>query len=225
MFKVDLHTHSKASPDSNLGVNDYYQMVMQSGDLDCVAVTDHNTLKYAKEQIQRAIGERIIVGEEVSTSDGHLIGLYLTEPIERGKTAAAAADEIHEQDGLVYVPHPGEKVRQGIAMVVLDRMPEKIDIVERYNGRKWSNRPGRRASKWAKDHGIAVAASSDAHGRHGWGSTYSVLAELPTRETLLELLADAQLVKGHVGLRGLLYPKFNRWIRPLWSRLGKMFGR
>jgi Predicted metal-dependent phosphoesterases (PHP family) len=74
MYKVDLHTHSIASPDGSLN-EDNYRKMLETGRLDCIAVTDHNTIAFAKE-LHANLGDRIIVGEEITTLDGEIIGLF-----------------------------------------------------------------------------------------------------------------------------------------------------
>ncbi len=183
--------------------------MLKAGGLDAVAVTDHDRLDFAL-ALRAELGERIIVGEEVTTTDGHVIGLYLKEPVLPGQSAAATADAIHAQGGLVYIPHPFDKFRTGVSHDVLDSMADKIDIVEAYNGRVILRAPAIRARHWAAARRLPTASSSDAHGRRGWGRTYSLISQMPQHKKLKLLLVKAELVGGAVGVRGRLYPKYNR---------------
>jgi predicted metal-dependent phosphoesterase TrpH len=207
MTKVDLHTHSVASVDGGLKIADYERLLM-NGTLDCIAVTDHNRIDFAV-ALQQRLGERIIIGEEVSTEQGELIGLYLREAIPAGLSAADAAQAIHDQGGLVYVPHPFETVRHGLSAGDLQAIAGHVDIIETCNGRTMQDR-GTAATEWAAHHAVPGAASSDAHGPRGWGNTYSGLSELPSRATLLTLLQTAHYGTGSTGFTGRLYPKLNR---------------
>jgi predicted metal-dependent phosphoesterase TrpH len=207
MVKVDLHTHSYASPDGSLKATDYERM-LSTGKLDCIAVTDHNHIAAAQE-LQQRFGERIIVGEEISTLEGELIGLYLGELVPAGMSALDTAVAIHNQGGLVYVPHPFETVRSGLGQDDLSAIAGHVDIIETCNGRTMQNR-GEAALGWAEQHAVPGAASSDAHGPRGWGNTYSELDELPSRAALLTLLRSARHHTGSAGLIGRLYPKLNR---------------
>src|SRR6266852_4695389 len=105
MCKVDLHTHSQASLDGGLSAADYHNMLAQDNGLQCVAVTDHNSIAFAQ-KLQAELGERIIVGEEITTAEGEIIGLYLKKTVPGGRSLAETVRSIKEQDGLVYVPHP-----------------------------------------------------------------------------------------------------------------------
>lgn len=208
MYKIDLHTHSVASPDGSLNEGDYRKM-FDVGRLDCIAVTDHNTIAFARE-LHAKLGERIIVGEEVTTLDGEIIGLYLTKLVKPGMSAADTVAAIKEQGGLVCVPHPFETVRKGVSIMTLNVIAEQVDIIEVRNGRAVFQNKSKQAEAWAAKHHVTGVASSDAHGWHGWGRTYAMVSELPTRDTLLKLLANATYKVGLPGIRGVLYPKLNR---------------
>lgn len=207
MPKVDLHTHSQASPDGSLCAEDYATM-LESGMLDYIAITDHDQIDFAV-TLQKQLGEQIIVGEEITTTDGEIVGLYLREVVPAGLSAAETVQRIHAQGGLVYVPHPFETVRKGITMETLDTIAAEVDIVEIYNGRTLQDQ-GDKAAAWVVAHKVAGAASSDAHGKRGWGNTYSTLAEVPSRENLVKILRTATYATRSVGLFGRLYPKLNR---------------
>ena len=206
-YKLDLHTHSQASPDGGL-CRIHYERILQEGRLDYVAITDHDSITFAQE-MHRTLGDKIIVGEEISSSEGDIIGLYIAEHIPKGLSAAATLKRIRDQGGLVYVPHPFERVRKGIAPTLLS-VGDQIDIIETFNGRSVLSSGNKRAKLWATAHNIPGAASSDAHGWHGWGRTYSVISAAPSRAALPYLLQDATLVTRSLGLVSLLYPKLNR---------------
>jgi predicted metal-dependent phosphoesterase TrpH len=208
MYALDLHTHSQASPDGSLTTRQYSAMLEQ-GVLDCIAVTDHDTIAFAQE-LQAKLGARIIVGEEITAKEGEIIGLYLHEAVPPGLSIKQTVQAIRRQHGLVYVPHPFETVRNGLSAKVLADIASHVDIVETHNGRAIFQHRGEDALHWATMHGVPGAASSDAHGWHGWGKTYSNLSEAPTRETLVRLLERATYASETVGLLGALYPKFNR---------------
>ncbi|HEY8999610.1 MAG TPA: PHP domain-containing protein [Candidatus Saccharimonadales bacterium] len=208
MIAIDLHTHSEGSPDGGLRLRDYARM-LASGTLQAIAITDHDDILFAQ-SVQESLGDQIIVGEEISTREGELIGLFLNERIAPGLSARETVETIKAQNGLVYVPHPFETVRKGISKQTLDGIAKLVDIVEVHNGRAIFQNRGSLAQKWAEENHKATAASSDAHGRRGWGKTFSVITEMPRQSTLVELLKSAELSRGTVGLRGALYPKQNR---------------
>jgi predicted metal-dependent phosphoesterase TrpH len=210
MIRIDLHTHSEASKDGGLSPEEYAEL-LRNEILDVIAITDHNRIDFAL-GLQKALGpEYIIVGEEITTQQGDIIGLYLTSVIEPGMTAVNTADAIHAQNGLVYIPHPFEKIRKGLSAETLQEIADKIDIVETNNGRAVGNKNTILAQTWAVKNKAYAAASSDAHGRAGIGHTYTKLQNRPTKSSLLNELNEAIYVHGRPPLRSYLYPKYNRF--------------
>lgn len=216
MLKADFHTHSVASPDGGIGAEDYRQL-LDSGQLEFIAITDHNRIDFAL-QMHQELGNKIIVGEEIMTTEGELIGLFLHQPIAAGQTAQATAQAIRAQGGIVYLPHPFETMRHGVQAHTLDSMANLIDIVEVHNGRAMLQDRSGQALSWATLHKKPAAASSDAHGARGVGYTYTVLGETITKNNLLSLLAQAQLIHARPPLISLAYPKWNRLQNKLRNR-------
>lgn len=207
MIKVDLHTHSVASPDGGISAKQYIDFI-ESKKLNYVAITDHGRIDFALE-LNSLLGDRIIVGQEVKTNSGDIIGLYLKKPIKEKQTLKHAIAEIKAQNGLVYVPHPFEKVRSGISEEDLLAVLEDLDIIETINGRALFGASSK-AIKFAKRHELIASASSDAHGLSGWGKTYSTVVSEPNRKNLLNLLKNSKLRHKKPGLLAYIYPKYNR---------------
>jgi predicted metal-dependent phosphoesterase TrpH len=208
MYKIDLHTHSVASPDGGISAQQYAH-ALSTNVLDVIAVTDHNQIDFALD-LQKQLGDRIIVGEEIMTTGGEIIGLYLTERIRPGLSPLETIKQIKEQGGLVYVPHPFESIRKGLHPGVMDELVDYIDIVEVCNGRAFLQNRSAQTVIWAKLNHIIGAASSDAHGSRGLGKTYTRLKVLPKPGELIETLAHSTPVTDRPGLRSLLYPKYHR---------------
>lgn len=207
-YKVDLHTHSIISHDGGITAFQY-EKILQSGELDCVAITDHNETSFAR-VMQKKLGDRIIIGEEISTPEGEIIGLYLTETIPGGIALEEAIASIKHQGGLVYVPHPYEHFRKGLQRTALDRITADSDIVEVFNGRGRFRSKPELAVQFASKNAIPQAASSDAHGWRGLGCTSSMLTDFPTKKTLKQLLATAILDKTYAPFYTYFYPAINR---------------
>lgn len=208
VYKIDLHTHSIISPDGAIAESEYANL-LNKGILDCIAITDHNEIKFAK-RLHEQFGDKIIVGEEITTRDGEMIGLFLTRTIPAGLTARETAKAIHEQNGLVYIPHPFETLRKGIQKAVLEQFIEDIDIVEVFNGRGWGRGRNGDAEFFCKAYNLIGAASSDAHGYYGAGKTFSILEKIPTRGTLKELLEKGSLQKKYAPFVAYFYPAVNK---------------
>ena len=213
MVKVDLHTHSYGSPDGGISLLQY-KKILDTKTLDYVAVTDHNAIESAQ-RIQKELGDRVIVGEEIMTTAGEIIGLYLTKLIPSGLSPVDAVAQIKAQGGIVYVPHPFETVRSGLDSASLKTIIKDVDIIELRNGRALLQNMTKQAREWASMHEIAVAASSDAHSARGIGRTYSLLSISPTKKTLVAQLKLAEHSTKLASLPSLLSPKANRIKRRL----------
>lgn len=207
-YKIDLHTHSAASPDGGINLRQY-RHVLEAGLLDCIAITDHNRTDFAHEA-REALGDRIIVGEEIMTSHGEIIGLFLDEVISPGMSPQDTIAAIRAQDGVVYIPHPFETIRKGLHPATLEIIRDHVDILEVVNGRAFLQNHSEQALVWAKLNGLPSAASSDAHGLHGLGRTYTTVTEMPNHDNLVRLLSSGTLRTRRPSTRSLLYPKLNK---------------
>jgi len=207
-YKVDLHSHSIISQDGGITASQY-EKVLQSGELDCVAITDHNETSFAR-IMQKKLGDSIIVGEEIGTKEGEIIGLYLSETIPGGISIEEAVASIKHQNGLVYIPHPFERFRHGLSKDAITRILPEIDIVEVFNGRGRLRGRADAVLQFARKNNLTQAASSDAHGSGGLGHTSSALTDFPTKKTLKQLLSTAILDKTYAPFFTIFYPFINR---------------
>lgn len=207
MHKVDLHTHSILSYDGGIDERGY-EKLLSEGILDCIAITDHNEIDFAL-AIHKKFGENIIIGEEIKTQEGEIIGLFLVNLIDSGMTARETAKAIHAQSGLVYIPHPFETKRSSIRLEAVKQMADEIDIIEVFNARGFLRGRPSEALKFATDHHIVTAAASDAHGLQGLGQAYTIVSQMPTRDTLRDLLRDEAFQKRYANIFSLLTPRFN----------------
>lgn len=209
MIKIDLHTHSYTSKDGGISNNQYIDLV-DNNTLDYIAITDHDTVDAALE-LHKILSDHIIIGEEITTKQGEMIGLYLKNLVEPHMSAHDTALAIKQQGGLVYVPHPFETVRKGLQKKTMDEIVDLINIVEVYNGRAVFQNKAPEALTWARLHKKSIAASSDAHGYKGIGRTYTTISEKPTPATLCGLLNSAYFSTKKPPATSLLYPKINRF--------------
>jgi hypothetical protein len=207
-YKVDLHTHSIISQDGGITASQY-EKVLQTGELDCIAITDHNETSFAR-IMQKKLGNRIIIGEEITTVEGEIIGLYLNETIPGGISIDEAIASIKHQGGLVYIPHPFEIFRKGLRRSVAERIISDSDIIEVFNGRGHFRGKPKLAQQFAMENKLPQVASSDAHGAKGLGYTSSLLTDMPTQKSLKELLGKAILDKTYAPFYTFLYPTWNR---------------
>jgi len=161
-IRVDLHCHTHRSPDSD---NSYRQLVaaVRRARLGALAITDHNRIEGAL-QFAEVAPFPVIVGEEVRTTEGEIIGLFIRELIPPHLSPEETIAEIRRQGGVVYVPHPLDRVRRSvIKRAALDRVAPLLDAVEVLNGRCHSAADNGAALAFAERHGLLKGAGSDAH--------------------------------------------------------------
>jgi predicted metal-dependent phosphoesterase TrpH len=161
---VDLHNHTFHSYDAQNRLADY-ERAHRQGRIDVVAITDHNTIAGALELRAQATFP-VIVGQEIDTADGELIGLFLEAPVPAGLPAAETAARIRAQGGLVYLQHPFYRIVRGrMRAEAREELRGRglIDIVEAANGGPFAAADNARALAWARACDLPHAASSDAH--------------------------------------------------------------
>ena len=186
-MKIDLHTHTRCSKDC---VNDYDRIItaVQRAGLDGIAVTDHNEFKGALEMQQRA-PFTVIPAEEIKTSRGEIIGLFLREWIPPGLPPAETVERIHEQGGLAYVPHPFDEVRGSrIERGALEEVTPIIDILEVFNARNALPRYNSRALQYAREHHVLAGAGSDSHTYGEYGRAYVDVEPFTDAATFLDAM-------------------------------------
>lgn len=138
MSRTEFHVHTISSHDSLMSRRALLSACKEN-DIDCVAVTDHNEIDGALELRASfcAEGVDVIVGEEIFTSEGEIIGLWLSHRIQPGLTPEQTVAEIKRQGGAVYVPHPYDEKRHKtvLSREALLRIASEIDCIEVHNGR------------------------------------------------------------------------------------------
>ena len=192
MVKVDMHVHTSCSSDSLINVDDLMETCDRSG-IDCVAVTDHDTAECALRLHERE-PSRIIVGEEIHTTSGEITGLFLKETIQPGLSPMKTVEEIKEQGGLVYLPHPFDGMRGSVLQQqAIDEIWQEVDIVEAFNSRSVFRRSNRKASNFARQKGILMGTGSDAHARYEVGNSYMLMDPFDSAEDFLAKLVYAEM--------------------------------
>jgi len=161
LIRADFHNHTHYSPDSILSPEQFVREARRRR-LTTAAITDHNTIRGAL-AIREAADFPVIVGEEVKSADGEILGLFLSEDVPRDLTASETIARIKDQGGIVGVPHPFDSLRSALREDVLLDLVDQIDFIEALNARMVFSRHNDQARKFASDHGLPVSAGSDAH--------------------------------------------------------------
>ena len=180
-MKVDLHVHTKYSACANMEFVALRKMCAKKGIYP--AITDHNAIEGAKRF------KNCIIGEEILTNEGDLIGLFLNEKIKGGLSIEETVDKIKEQGGLVYVPHPFDWRRKCVK-----RLDFKMDAIEVFNGRVWQQGLNEKAREFAKKNNIIMGVGSDAHIAPEFGRTYVEMDRFDSPKEFLKNLKKAKLI-------------------------------
>lgn len=162
--------------------------------LSPVFLTDHDTIAGAA-RLRAAGRERVVVGQEVMTSAGELIGLFLEEPVQSGLKPRDAAYEIKAQGGLVYLEHPYDGFRPHLSEEGIETLADLIDIIEVFNGRS-DEEANRRAQDLCEILDAAPGAGSDAHTLRDIGSVYIEMEDFGGAQDFLAKLRRSRIVKG-----------------------------
>ena len=200
---VDLHMHTDHSPDCATPAATLLAAAEAAG-LGAIAVTDHNEVSGAHEARELAGADgpvKVIVAEEVKTADqGEVIGLFIEDKIPRGMTLRETIDAIRDQGGLVYVPHPFDRMHSVPDYEHLLDVVEDVDAIEVFNPRVAFSAFNEEAERFAAKYRIVAGAGSDSHVAAGLGSVKIKMRDFDGPEEFLESLRDADIVRKRTSL-------------------------
>ena len=203
LIEVDLHMHTDHSGDCATPVDVLVNTARDRG-LGAIAVTDHNEVSGAIEarKLAEELGDiKVIVAEEVKTAEqGEVIGLFLEEKIPRGMSMRETIAAIRDQGGLVYVPHPFDRLHSVPDYEHLLDMVEEIDLLEVFNPRVALTSFNEEAVRFARKYRIVPAAGSDSHVAQGLGSVRQRIHDFDGAAEFLEAMRDADITRKHKNL-------------------------
>jgi predicted metal-dependent phosphoesterase TrpH len=207
---ADLHMHTSWSHDCSIEVEELLDHAEEQG-LGAIAVTDHNAFGGALEAVELARGRDLIVipGEEIKTDgQGEVIGLFLREEIPRGQTFEETIAAIRAQGGLVYLPHPFDRMHSIPDAATLHRHLSEVDVFEVYNARLLFEAYNDEALRFARKYGLTMGAGSDAHVLQGVGTGALRMRSFHGPEDFLISLRTADVLRRP---RSLLYLQSLKW--------------
>ena len=207
----DLHMHTSWSHDCAVDPADLI-MYAEANGLGAIAVTDHNAFGGALETIELAREHDLIVipGEEIKTDEqGEVIGLFLREEIPRGRPFDETVTAIRAQGGLVYLPHPFDRMHSIPDPATLQRHLADIDVFEVYNARLLFEAYNEEALRFARKYNLTVGAGSDAHVLQGVGTGALRMRAFEGPEEFMLSLRSAQVMRRP---RSLVYLQSLKWM-------------
>lgn len=196
--------HSMWSGDATTTPDELREAAEQTG-IDVLCLTDHGTTNGAA-HLDPVLPCRMVVGEEVRTHEGELIGLFLTERLPFGMPAREAANAIRDQGGIVYVPHPFDPMRHCLREDALIELADDglLDAIEVFNAKISLQHLNDRAASFAAGRGLAAGAGSDAHEPTAIGAAYVEMPDFDDAPSFLEALRQGRVVGHH-------YDQPRRW--------------
>ena len=221
-MKADLHAHTHFSRDAVTSVTTFARRYERAG-IDCVAVSDHNNVDGAL-AVREIAPFRVIISEEIKSSEGEIIGLFLQETVRKGLTPEDTVRAIREQGGLVLVPHPYDRFRRSpLREEALLRIMPDVDVIEVFNARTILSADNERGRKLAQQHGKLMSASSDAHTPWEIGLAYTELPPFEGPGDFLIALGKGTIV-GRSSFIGLHF--ISTWAKIKWRlHLGRRIAK
>jgi predicted metal-dependent phosphoesterase TrpH len=206
---ADLHMHTNHSPDCATDVEALLDHCIAEG-LGAIAITDHNEVSggLAAAAMDKPI--TVIVGEEVKTSQGEVIGLFLHERIERGMSMAQTIAAIQDQGGLVYMPHPFDRMHTIPDPQTLLRSLDDLDVFEVYNARLLFDSFNADALRFATKYNLIQAAGSDAHVLPGIGTALNRIPAFDGPEEFMMAMRQNVIERRP---KSLLYLQSLKWMQ------------
>jgi hypothetical protein len=207
----DLHMHTEWSHDCSIPVPDLLDHAEAIG-LGAIAITDHNRFGGAREAVELARDRdlTVIPGEEVKTDgQGEVIGLFLEEEIPRGLSFSDTIAAIKAQGGLVYLPHPFDRLHAIPDPRTLHRHLADIDVFEVYNARLLRESFNDEALRFARKYDLTTAAGSDAHVLPGVGTGAVRMRAFNGPEEFLVSLSRAEILRRP---KSLVYLQGLKWV-------------
>ena len=216
---ADLHMHTDHSHDCAVPVADLLDYAEGQG-LGAIAITDHNVFTGAQKAVELARGRTLTVipGEEIKTAKGEVIGLFLEEKIERGLPMADTIAAIREQGGVVYLPHPFDRLHTIPDAPTLHRHLPEIDVFEVYNARLLFEGFNDEALRFARKYNLTMGAGSDAHVLQGVGTGLVRMRAFENAAEFLISLRSAEIVRRP---KSLVYLQGLKWVAQSRARRSK----
>jgi predicted metal-dependent phosphoesterase TrpH len=192
LFKADFHIHSEYSMDCSTSLEQIIT-ACQKKKINCMALTDHGAVEGAL-KLQKIAPFKVIVGEEILTTRGEIMGLFLQEVIPSGLSLEESIHRIKEQGGLFCAQHPFDKIRpDALKSDVMNEIADLIDVVEIFNSRNPLKRSSEQAQEFARVHDLPGTAGSDAHAAFEIGNAFIEMPEFKDKTEFLKFLRQGKV--------------------------------
>lgn len=190
LIQVELHAHTRFSKDSLVRIPRLLEHCAKIG-MDRIAITDHNKIDGALEA-KKLAPDRVIVGEEIATTQGELLGYFMTEWVPPGLEPLDAIERLKAQGAVISVAHPFDTTRgRHWSEEELIAITPHIDAIEIFNARCMNNSPNIRAAAFAQKNGLLMTSGSDAHSLWEVGQALMKMPDFSDAEGFRQALVTA----------------------------------
>lgn len=193
MLNADLHVHSWRSVDSYMSYDQLIKACQTKG-IDCIGLSDHGTTRGARD-LARIAPFKVIVCEEIMTPYGEIMGMFLNEDIPNNISVEDTIRRIREQNGLVCIPHPFDRVRPSAFrnLKKLENIMDEVDIIEVFNSRSLYPGIGKKSIELAQRFHKVMSAGSDAHSPAEIGYVHIAMEDFNNNIEFLDSLSKAKI--------------------------------
>jgi predicted metal-dependent phosphoesterase TrpH len=199
LLKADFHIHTQYSMDCSTTLEQVIR-TCQDKEINCIAIADHGAIEGAL-KIQKIAPFPVIIAEEILTTSGEIMGMFLKELVPSGLSLEESISRIKSQGGLLCAQHPFDKFRKdALNAETMDRIADQIDLVEVFNARNPMNGSSRKAQTFAQEHQLPGCAGSDAHAAFEIGNAYVEMPEFRGKEDFLQALVRGQVHGRRTGI-------------------------
>lgn len=217
LWNVELHSHTHWSKDCIVRFEAIRALCQRRG-IDRIAITDHNTADGAL-AMQRFAPDLVIVGEEIMTTEGEILGYFMKETVPPGLTPAETIRRLRDQRAVISVSHPFDRLRKGAwEESSLRRIIDQVDAIEVFNARCIYRDDNARAVTFAIETGMLGTVGSDAHSRPEYGRALQIMEPFSDAETFLESLRARQSTQRYSGWLVHFNSKTAKWSKKLGIR-------
>jgi len=192
LLKADLHIHTSSSFDCHMAADEIIARCLGKG-INCIAITDHGAIEGGL-QVQKLAPFKVIVGEEVRTAEGEIMGLFLKEAVPNGLPLIESAVRIKAQGGIVGVPHPFDPFR-GLKRTSqnLESLLHYLDLLELFNSRSLIFDGAGQARRFCLEHKLPGSAGSDAHTPGEIGTSWVEMEDFSSPASFLASLSRGRI--------------------------------
>ncbi len=214
MWRVELHSHTRFSKDCIVSPETILMLCEQRG-IDRIAITDHDTAEAAL-AMHAVSPDRVIVGEEIMTTKGELLGYFMRETIPGGLTPDETIRRLRDQGAAISVSHPFDSFRKGAwARDDLMTILPQVDAIEVFNARCLLPADNDKALAFAREYGLRGTAGSDAHSAPEYGRAHLLMQPFTDAASFLDALRTAQVIDRYSSPLVHLNSKTAKWGKKL----------